>query len=541
MAYSSAFKQRIARALVLVAPLGLVNCGDDDGDSSSPAATGGTGTGTGGAPTTGGAPAAGGKSTGGANTGGNDSTGGTKATGGATGEAGSSSGGTAGGEGGSGGEAGGPIEVGGAGGSGGGEDGGSGGGGGAGGEAPVESALHSILIGSFAPLPDYAGFGVSGQALLVRSADETRVSVQVLGLLEETEYPVHVHNMPCEFLAGTHYKIDTSVEEAVEDNEVWPMFETDENGIGFAEVVVDHPLRGDAMSVVVHDPNETDAPKMACADLTLDSDAELVGTGEFDSFAAATNQDQTIEGTIELVTNTSGTELSYEITGLDGEEDYMAHVHALPCDEADAGGHYKFDPTEEATDEDNELWLELGSTTDGESSDSIESAHRARLDAQSVVVHRATGVSTSVKVACAPISIENYPAYVQTQGTSIALEAADERGLSDIQALGSLRRTLSGETEVRVSAVGLGEDVEYMVHVHALPCSESDGGGHYKIDREEADTVEENELWLTLAANGEGTGSVQETFEHTARADARSIVIHDPEDSAKLACIDLSP
>src|SRR5690349_12905023 len=203
MAYSSALGQRIAAILVLVAPLGLVNCGDDDGDSSPPPATGGTGTGGASTGGTGGAKTAtGGASTGGAATGG-------AATGGAPAAGGAATGGKSGG-GGSGGEAGGPDEVGGAGGSGGGEDADAGGGG----EAPVEAqALNSILIGAFAPLPDYDSLDITGQALLVRTADETRVSVQVVGLEGETEYPVHVHNLPCEFLAGTHYKIDTTVAE----------------------------------------------------------------------------------------------------------------------------------------------------------------------------------------------------------------------------------------------------------------------------------------------------------------------------------------
>jgi hypothetical protein len=534
MAYSSALGQRIAAILVLVAPLGLVNCGDDDGGSSPPPATGGTGTG---GASTGGAGGAktvtGGTGTGGAATGG-------ATTGGMPGTAGAATGGkSAGGGGGSGGEAGGPDEVGGAGGSGGGggEDADAGGGG----EAPAgDKALNSILIGSFAPLPDYDDLDITGQALLVRTNDETRVSVQVVGLDGETEYPVHVHNLPCEFLAGTHYKIDTTVAETEEDNEVWPMFETDEDGVGYAEVVVEHPLRGDALSVVVHEPTDSGTPpKMACADLTIDADAVLTGKGTFNSFASAVNQDQTLEGTIEVERDASGTVVSYEITGFDGDEEYMAHVHALPCDEADAGGHYKIDPTEASTVEENELWLELGSTADGESSDSIESDHKARLDAQSVVIHRVVDDDTSLKVACAPITIADYPD-VQVQGASVSFDAAADKGLTDIQALGSLTRSLTGETRVRVSAAGLDPDVEYMVHVHALPCSTNDGGGHYKIDREEADTVEANELWLTLATDAEGIGTVNATFEHTARADARSIVIHDPEDSAKLACIDLS-
>jgi hypothetical protein len=543
MTFSSPFGQRIAMVIVLVAPLGLVHCGDDDG-GSNPLATGGA-VGSGGSPASGG---------GGAKaTGGSSPTGGTKATtgggtatggGGNAGNAGGGTGGTSGGMGGAhdAGEAGAsggsdPVE-GGSGGAAAGETGEGGTAGEGGGEEPTP--LDSILIGTFAPLPAYSASEISGQAVLIRTATETRVSVQVLGLLDDTEYPVHVHNQPCEFLAGTHYKIDPAIAETEEENEVWPMFETNDEGVGMAEVTVDHLLRGDAMSVVVHDPETDGAPKMACADLTLDSVAPLTAKGTFNSFAQSEDQDETIEGSVELLRSEDGTEISYDLAGLDSDAEYMSHVHALPCDVMDAGGHYKFDPTNTETLEANELWLDLGSTDDGESTDSLTSEHRARLDAQSVVVHRMVDEDTVLKVACAPLDVEAYPDVV-VEGTSVALDAAATHGLDDLQALGSLRRAIGGTTRVRVSAVGLGPSSSYPAHVHALPCSAQEGGPHYKIDAAEATTVEENELWLMVATDAEGAGTAEASFAHTARADARSIVIHDAEDGERLACIDLSP
>jgi hypothetical protein len=544
MSYSSAFGQRIAMVLVLVAPLGLVNCGDDDGGGGSPTVTGGSG-GKGGSATTGGS---GGKATGGAPSGGIDGKGGSTGGGGAVTGGSPSKGGEGGAEAGAPGEGGSAgSETGGGGGAFGGEAGDSGDagetgeGGGAGGGGETE-AVNSILIGSFAPLPAYDDLEISGQALLVRTGeDETKVSVQVVGLLEETEYPVHVHNLPCEFLAGTHYKFDPAETDTVEANEVWPMFETDAAGVGMAEVTVDHWLRGDAMAVVVHDPEVDGNPKMACADLTLDSDAPLSAKGTFNGFAQSEDQDETIDGSVELAASEDGTELSYEISGFaEDDTEYMAHVHALPCVVTDAGGHYKLDPTVADTVEANELWLDLGSTEDGEAADSIASEHRVRLDAQSVVIHRAVDDDTVLKVACAPLEVEAYPD-ILVEGTGVSLEAAEEKNLDDLQALASLRRTIAGATRVRVTAVGLGAGLSYPAHVHALPCSIESGGPHYKIDTSEADTVEENELWLTLATDADGVATSEQSFDHIARADARSIVIHDPEDNARLACIDLAP
>jgi hypothetical protein len=550
MSYSSTFGQRIAMVLVLAAPVGLVHCGDDDGGGESPTATGGS-SGKGGSATTGGsagkatggAPNAGNTGTGGSTGGGGAVTGGNPGQGGSGGaEAGApgeggSAGSKTGGGGAFGGEAGEPGEAGGTGEGGTGEGGGAGDGGG--GET---EAVNSILIGSFAPLPAYDDLEISGQALLVRTAEEeTKVSVQVIGLLEDTEYPVHVHNLPCEFLAGTHYKIDPTEAGTVEANEVWPMFETNAAGVGMAEVTVDHWLRGDAMAVVVHDPEVDGNPKMACADLTLDSTAPLSAKGTFNGFAQSEDQDETLDGSVELEATEDGTELSYEISGFQEDStEYMAHVHALPCIVTDAGGHYKLDPTVAETVEANELWLDLGSTEDGEAADSIDSEHRVRLDAQSVVLHRVVDDDTTLKVACAPLEVEAYPD-ILVEGTSVQLEAAEQKNLDDLQALASLRRTIAGATRVRVTAVGLGAGVSYPAHVHALPCSVESGGPHYKIDTSEADTVEENELWLMLAADADGAATSEQSFAHIARADARSIVIHDPEDSARLACIDLSP
>lgn len=543
MSYSSTMGQRIATVLVLVAPLGLVHCGDDDGGSDTPSATGGKSGGTGGSSTTGGVAGkgSGGATTGGAATGGSGgSTAGTggKATGGSS---------TA-GSGGS--DAGAPSEGGaagatdpGVGGAAGGDGGGEGGSAGDDGGSNAE-ALNSILIGTFSPLPAYPDSEISGQALLVRTGSEddgeTKVSVQVLGLLASTDYPVHVHNLPCAFLAGTHYKIDPSETDTVEANEVWPMFETNAEGIGMAEITVDHWLRGDALSVVVHDPATDGNPKMACADLTVDSTAPLTSKGTFNSFADSEDDDEALEGSVELVASDEGTELSYEIEGFSEDTEYMAHVHALPCNVSDAGGHYKQDPTVTETNANNEIWLDLGSTDDGEAADSVTSDHRARLDAQSVVLHRAVDEDTTLKVACAPLTVQAYPD-VLVEGTSVSFAAAGERDLDDLQALGSLRRTISGTTRVRVTAVGLAAEETYPAHVHNLPCGEQDGGAHYKIDTSEAGTIEENELWVMLATDADGAATSEAAFDHTARADARAIVIHDHEDGVRLACIDLEP
>jgi hypothetical protein len=399
--------------------------------------------------------------------------------------------------------------------------------------------LQSILIGSLAPLGTYTG--ISGQALLVRTlAGHTRVSLQVLGLTASTAYPAHVHAAPCaQGMGGGHYKIDPAIAATEQANEIWLPFTTDASGIGVTEVDVAHLARGDAMSVVVHDPSQTGTPKMACADLTVGSAVELVAKGSFAPFAQAETVDQTIAGSATLTRLAASTKIDFALTGLDGAATYAAHVHALPCAVTTAGGHYKRDTTISATDEANELWVALGSTASGSASGSLTLPHAARLDAQSIVVHRVVG--TALKVACADLPVQNFPA-VSRQGTGVAFAVATERGYPNVTAAGTLVRLLDGLTRVHLTVSGLTAHSAYPAHVHNLPCAVQSGGAHYKRDIGQTATLEANELWLNFTGEHDGAGLTDLRAAHLARADARSIVIHDTAtDAARLACIDLGP
>jgi hypothetical protein len=90
-------------------------------------------------------------------------------------------------------------------------------------------------------------------------------------------------------------------------------------------------------------------------------------------------------------------------------------------------------------------------------------------------------------------------------------------------------------------AEGLTPGLEYIAHVHRLPCDENSAGTHYKYDPTIVEESEDNEIWLRFTTDASGVGKV--TTEHLgalARMDAQAIVIHDPEeDGAKMACADL--
>ncbi len=95
-------------------------------------------------------------------------------------------------------------------------------------------------------------------------------------------------------------------------------------------------------------------------------------------------------------------------------------------------------------------------------------------------------------------------------------------------------------TAVRVVVRGLEPDTTYKVHVHNGYCSDDPaGGGHYQnviggpVD-------EYNEIWPIVTTNSAGVGIGQASHDAWARRDARSVVIHWPDDSAvRLACADL--
>jgi Cu-Zn family superoxide dismutase len=399
-------------------------------------------------------------------------------------------------------------------------------------EVPTEvtgTLLTSILSGEFALLPDgTAGAGVV--QLLRREDGTTVVQLQVTGLDPDTEYPAHVHAMPCDVgAADGHYKLDPSVTEALEENEIWPTFTTDENGTGLAEVEVEHTARGDAQALVIHDPSSGN--KLLCADLNADGDEEDVSfSGEFAPFALATDVDETAAGTATLSRGPAGTVITVSVSGLDPAATYSSHVHALPCGVSDAGGHYLLDPAA-ATGETNELWPPIEVSAEGVLESTLEVEHIARADAQSVVIHR-----DGSKVLCADLGRE-WPSRL-TQGEATVLPGAEDQGVGDLTAEASMTRYLDGTTMVTLSAQGLAPSTEYGSHVHNLPCSNADGGSHYKLDPSVTDALEENEMWLPLTTDADGSGDADLLVGHTPRPEAQSVVIHGA-DGVRLACIDL--
>jgi hypothetical protein len=386
----------------------------------------------------------------------------------------------------------------------------------------LPTPVDYITGGQIAPMDTYAG--MHGAVLMVRTAaGNTTAEVNVEGLTPNTTYQAHVHALPCEVnTADGHYMRDPTAA-AGQANEIWTPFTTDADGVGRTSVTVNHYARPDAMSLVIHDPAANNA-KMACANLAPAPLATVTARGTFAPFAAATRADRNIGGTATLVRAASGTTVTLAVTGLDAAGTYMAHVHALPCAVNTADGHYKIDPTNTATVESNELWPALSGTP-------LTTTHVARLDAQSVVIHRTDlGITPAPKVACADlVRVEPYGPFTTT-GTV----AANTR---NITGTGSMTRTTPNTTSTTITLAGLNNNSNYRIQVHEASCGLRNGRNDYLLDPTAA-AGQANEIWLNLTSNGTGAGTRTVSVTHLARPEAASIVVQSGLGNFR-ACVDL--
>ncbi len=109
----------------------------------------------------------------------------------------------------------------------------------------------------------------------------------------------------------------------------------------------------------------------------------------------------------------------------------------------------------------------------------------------------------------------------------------------DISGQAQMIRTADGRTLVNVQLQGLHPFVTYGAHVHNLPCNVNNGGGHYQhVVGGPVDAT--NEIWPGFTTNAAGQGNGLAVNEFTARPEAQSVVVHDPDAAnARIACADL--
>jgi len=88
---------------------------------------------------------------------------------------------------------------------------------------------------------------------------------------------------------------------------------------------------------------------------------------------------------------TGVTTISVVASGLVPDAPYVAHLHDLPCEVAQGGGHYKRDPDAATTNVTNEVWFALVADADGAAYDSTWTDHVTSADAASLVLHAEGG------------------------------------------------------------------------------------------------------------------------------------------------------
>lgn len=245
-------------------------------------------------------------------------------------------------------------------------------------------------------------------------------------------------------------------------------------------------------------------------------------------------------GRVQLVRGPAGTEVTVYVEGLARAATYRAHVHALPCAIAEGGGHYLFDPAITEPIESNELWLTIETDDRGVGTARTESEHVARGDALSIVVHDTPNADTGAgpKLLCGDIRL---PGDTWSAAGRFGPTATSEAVDMSIDGSARLEVTATG-TSFELRLDGLDPAAQYAAHVHAFPCDTAGAGPHYEIDPSVEGVVAENELWPVVMTDAGGRSETVATFDHVARADAQSVVVHrvrGPDDKPKVACATL--
>lgn len=100
---------------------------------------------------------------------------------------------------------------------------------------------------------------------MTRSLDgTTQIELELQGLQPDTQYSVHVHDLPCAVNSGgSHYKLDDSINDTLESNEIWLNVTSDDDGDAERTVSLPFLARPEAQSIVVHGAA---AARLGCID-----------------------------------------------------------------------------------------------------------------------------------------------------------------------------------------------------------------------------------------------------------------------------------
>lgn len=124
--------------------------------------------------------------------------------------------------------------------------------------------------------------------------------------------------------------------------------------------------------------------------------------GTFETLPGGTELGYTITGHAVMVRLHGRTFVNVHVGGLEPRTTYPTHVHDAPCSEDPPGGvHYQHE-IGGAVDPVNEIWPEVRTNRAGRGLGDALHGHRARSDAQSIVIHYPA--DTSIRLACLDLS-----------------------------------------------------------------------------------------------------------------------------------------
>ena len=126
--------------------------------------------------------------------------------------------------------------------------------------------------------------------------------------------------------------------------------------------------------------------------------AAQVTRGRFQTTSAGLARGYDITGHAVMVRSDTGGGRTLVVSvarGLEPGTTYGSHVHNAPCSLNGGGGHYQHE-VGPAVNDVNEIWPVLHAQTSGVAQGRAVHGHRARPEAQSIVIHASDGV----RIAC---------------------------------------------------------------------------------------------------------------------------------------------
>ena len=126
-----------------------------------------------------------------------------------------------------------------------------------------------------------------------------------------------------------------------------------------------------------------------------------VTRGHFVTLQGGVDLGMTIEGRGTMVRVLDLTFVLVRVRGLDGNATYPTHVHNAPCaDPTFGGGHYQHNVGGNVNAR-NEIWPVVSTNDNGKGKGFAWHSHRARPEAQSIVIHHP---DTLARLACVDLT-----------------------------------------------------------------------------------------------------------------------------------------